>query len=42
MQYIQCTDLFYKLNTVKLKMIGIGVGNLFGDFGQNFTELKEL
>lgn len=28
MQYIQCTDLFYNLNTVKLKMIGIGVGNL--------------
>lgn len=39
MQYIQCTDIFYKLNAVKLKMIGTGVRNLL-DFGQNFTELK--
>lgn len=38
MQYIQHTDLFYKLNTVKLKMIGIGVGNLVTLV--NFTELK--
>lgn len=38
MQYIQRTDLFYKLNTVKLKMIGIGVGNLVTLV--NFTELK--